>query len=149
MLFMEQQFVQNQRLERHTIIVIGKNALFLPPLSARKTRLPHRATCSIRIRRSLWDSSAASNHPSQPIPGTRSSSTVSISHHRHQLRVSHDLDTGHDPHISHGTTFQCREGCLITRAIVHSDRMLFRIKFDHYSTFRLPCLISFCGRATR
>src|SRR5258706_14718322 len=56
---------------------------------------------------------------------------------------------GHDPNISYGAPLQCRESCLITRAVMHGDCMLDRIKFNQYSTLRLPILISFRGRATR
>jgi hypothetical protein len=38
--------------------------------------------------------------------------------------VSVGLDAGHDPHIAYGTTLQCGEGLLITRAIVYSDGVL-------------------------
>jgi hypothetical protein len=34
------------------------------------------------------------------------------------------LDARHDPQIANGTPVQCREGRLITRAIVYSDGML-------------------------
>ena len=33
-------------------------------------------------------------------------------------------DAGHDPQIAYDSTFQCREGLLIARAIVYGDRML-------------------------